>query len=151
MRSLFSKKLLLIIGIPLILVAGILIVLLAIPTSPLSPLHMCTLIGCRDALELTFSIEPPGQYTVALTNSNGENHSITCNHGEISSSVDSPAICSAGTVIFYAFTPADVTIEVSWQGGAYTISGHPTYTSFQPNGADCPPTCRSGKLLVELP
>ena len=151
MRSIFSKKLLLIIGIPLILVAGILIVLFAIPSFPISPLHMCTLIGCRDSLELTFSHEPPGQYNVLLTTSTGETRNVSCNNSEISSVDATVAMCRSGVVTVYDFTPADVTIVVSWQGGRYSTNGAPTYTSFQPNGPDCPPTCRSGKLTIELP
>jgi len=150
-RPIRSKKLWLVIGLPLFLVGTIVILLVVVPTSPLSPLHMCTLIGCQDALELTFSREPPGQYSVQLTTSTGETRSVSCTNGEFSSADDTSYICKTGIISIYNFTPASVTVEIRWQGGSYTTSGQPTYTSFQPNGPSCPPTCRVGKMLVELP
>lgn len=134
-----------------IIAVVLVVVFLLIFVSPLSPFHTCTLIGCRDALQLSLTHEPPGQYSILLTSSTGETRSVTCAPGVNSASGAIEALCRTGSVIIYGFTPADVTVEITWQGGSYTTTGHPDYTSLHPNGLFCPPTCRLGKLSILLP
>ncbi len=120
--------------------------------SPLSPFHACTLIGCRDTLQLKLAHEPLSQYTILLTSSSGETRSVTCSPGKISATNPTDAMCRTGIVSIYGFSPAEVTVQVTWQGGDYTTTnGHPEYTTFHPNGIFCPPACRLGKLSIELP
>ena len=119
--------------------------------SPISPFHACTLVGCRDTLELTLSHEPAGQYTLQLTNASGESRRITCTPGVSTATSDASAICRSGIVTIYGYAPASVTVDITWQGGYYDMSGVPVYETFHPNGLFCPPSCRLGKLRLELP
>lgn len=119
--------------------------------SPISPFHKCTLMGCRDTLELTFTHEPPQRYTILLKSPAGDTRTITCNTGEITPAAGMSSICRVGIVTVYGFTPKDLTVEVTWQGGSYTTTGRPSYAAFRPNGLFCPPSCQLGKLTLEIP
>ncbi|HSB65240.1 MAG TPA: hypothetical protein VLD65_01600 [Anaerolineales bacterium] len=129
----------------------ILALLYGIFLSPLSPFRQCTLIGCRDTLEISLAHEPPGQYSLVLTSSMGDIRRVVCLPGEISAVDDMSALCRAGIVTIYAFTPPDVTINISWSGGSYSTSAQPTYETIHPNGSSCPPACQIGKLSIALP
>ncbi len=130
------------------------IILLALYTvflSPLSPFYTCSQVGCRDTLKLTLSHEPTSPYTILLTGPSGETRRVSCSPGEAKASADMSALCRTGIVSIYGFTPSTVTVTITWQGGSYTMTGTPSYDSFRPNGLFCPPTCRLGKLSVNLP
>ncbi len=134
-----------------IVIVIVLLVLYVIFLSPLSPFHMCTLMGCRDTLDLMLTHEPTSPYTIQLTSSTGETRQITCTPGKISMESDNSVICRTGIVTIYGFTPAKVAVEITWQDGSFKIDGTPTYKNFRPNGPFCAPTCRLGKLAVNLP
>lgn len=141
-----------------ILIVLLLVVILAVFgyfVSPISPERVCTLMGCRDSLELNFSQEPPSTYTVVVTADSGETRSATCTPGESaaqsSGSPPETTTCQAGQVIYFDFTPSSVTVAITWQGGGFTASGNPTYHVFQPNGPSCPPECQAGIFQVNLP
>jgi hypothetical protein len=134
-----------------IVAVAVLLVLYVIFLSPLSPFHRCTLIGCRDTLELTLSHEPTSPYTLLLTSSTGETRRITCTPGVASANSDNSAICRTGIVSIYRFTPSSVTVVITWPGESYSMSGDPVYDTFHPNGLFCPPICRLGKLSLDLP
>jgi hypothetical protein len=119
--------------------------------SPVSPLYPCTLIGCRDTLDLVFSPEPPLQYSILLTAQDGKTRSVTCIPGTTSAADDVSAICRNGTVSIYGFTPPGLTVEVTWSEGHYIASFEPVYETFYPNGRFCPPECRIGRISIELP
>jgi hypothetical protein len=146
-----SRKLIRRIVIIWIVVIIILAMLYVLVISPLSPFHRCTLMGCRDSLKLTLSHEPPTQYTLLATSSTGASRSVTCTPGETSAASDTSTLCRTGIVTIYGFTPADVTVSITWQGGSYTMHGSPIYQAFRPNGIFCPPSCQLGRLSVELP
>lgn len=146
-----AKKLFPWFWIPIIVIIVVAVAVYAFLNSPVSPTHMCTLIGCRDYLELRLSHEPPQEYVVRVTSSTGESKSITCNPGSEIATASLTPDCQAGRVIFYDFVPDEVTIKITWQSGSYSTSGHPTYTSFMPNGPDCPPVCKKATLEVNLP
>lgn len=137
--------------IPLLVIIAVAVAVNAFLKSPLSPTHMCTLIGCRDYLELTLSHEPPQEYIVQVTSGSGDTMSVTCAPGSINATAPLSPTCQAGKVLFYEFAPQEVTIKITWQGGSYTLTGRPTYTTFMPNGPDCPPECRKGSMQVEIP
>ncbi len=141
--------------IPLILAAIVLLALIVLPLSPLSPFRICTLMGCNDSLELILSHPPTQEFTVRATTRAGETKSVTCTPGknEIRTSpVDQTrAVCWGTSVRFLDFSPQEVTVEIAWQAGSASITGRPEYESFQPNGRFCPPTCRRGEMRVEIP
>ncbi len=134
-----------------IAVIVVLAVVYGIFLSPISPFHYCTLIGCRDTLELTFTHEPPTQYSILLTAQDGETRSLTCTPGESTAANGVSATCRKGIVTIYGFTPGKVAVDISWQGGSYSTTGNPDYRTFRPNGLFCPPACRLGKLTIAIP
>jgi hypothetical protein len=138
---------------PLMLVLAVLLLIFGFLKSPLSPLHMCTLMGCFDSLEIILFGEPPQDYTLQVTSNTGETRRATCTLGEDKYSDTYPAttICRNTSVTFYDFSPSQVTIEITWQGGSFSTSGHPSYESVRPNGRFCDPVCQVGKLLVNTP
>ena len=119
--------------------------------SPLSPFHQCTLIGCRDTLELSLSHEPNVQYSILLTSQDGTTRNITCTPGSNTASGDATAICRTGIVTVYGFAPKSVNVEISWKGGNYTTYTSPSYAPFRPNGPFCLPECRLGRVFIQLP
>ena len=141
--------------IPLILLAIVLVLLFAFLASPYSPTHLCTLMGCFDSLELSLVVEPPQEYTVKVIDTcSGETRSVTCEPGKYKASypysTSNGATCNDGIVTFLGFDPGEVNIEIAWQTGDFFTVGQPAYESFRPNGRNCPPECRQGKLLVDL-
>jgi hypothetical protein len=141
-----------------ILIILLLVIILAVFgyfVSPISPERVCTLIGCRDSLELDLSQGPPGAYTVVVTADSGETRTVSCSVGESSAqssgSPPSTATCQPGKVIFFDYAPSSVTVAITWQGGSFTTSGSPTYHVFQPNGPSCPPECQAGIFQLNLP
>jgi len=140
--------------IPLIVVVLLLMVAIGYLASPYSPTRMCTLMGCRDSLEIILSVEPAQVYEVSITTPEGDSRSVSCTPGEsepgYSPSAGTIALCEHGTVSFMDFDPQQVTVKITWSGGSYSTTGSPIYTSFQPNGRYCPPECRGGKLQVSM-
>jgi hypothetical protein len=129
----------------------VLLVLIGLFISPLSPFHMCTLIGCRDTLELTLSHEPTSPYTALFTSATGETRTFTCTPNQISAADDLSIFCRLGTITIYGFTPSYVSIEINWLNERYSASVQPSYEILRPNGLFCPPSCRVGKIRIELP
>jgi hypothetical protein len=134
-----------------IIIFGVILGLFILFIAPLSPFHRCTLIGCQDTLELSLSHEPPSRYAVVVTASTGEARTITCTPSVVSAASDVSTLCRTGIITIYGFTPSQVTVDISWQGGNYSTNGRPTYETFRPNGIFCPPTCRLARLLLEVP
>jgi hypothetical protein len=142
----------------IILIILLLVLILAVFgyfVSPISPERVCTLIACRDSLELDFSQEPPTTYTVVVTSDSGETRSASCTLGESSAqssdSLPNTTTCQPGKVTFYNFVPSPVTVEITWQGGSFSTSGRPNFHVFQPNGPSCPPECQAGTFQVNIP
>ncbi len=140
----------------LILITGtVLLVIYIFIQSPLSPLHMCTLMGCQDSLVLSLSNEPDVDYSLRVTSSSGETRKVDCTPGEdkihYSDSSPAPIRCQNGKVTFFDFAPDQVSIVIDWHGQSFTSHGDPSYASFRPNGYFCPPVCRVGKFQVDIP
>ncbi len=112
-------------------------------------------MGCFDSLEVTFSHLPPAEYTLMAISDTGEVRRATCVPGEDTSKTISayPAgpICKASSVVFYDFAPHKVQVQVIWQGGEASETVEPSYRTFRPNGAFCAPSCRQGKVQVNIP
>ena len=118
---------------------------------------MCTLIGCRD--QLTVQVVGPadvsevsGQITVG-----GHSFTVDCAAGT------DPTVVCAGSTITLQLSDGDGGGEVQWSlsspspdsgtgGGGYAGEGAvtPDWSSSQPNGPDCEPTCYTGHATVEL-
>jgi hypothetical protein len=133
----------------IILLLVIILVIFGYFVSPIPPEKVCTLIACRDSLEIVLTKEPPTEYTLVVTAESSETRSVSCTPGE--SSAQSSAACQPGKVTFFDFAPSSVTIEITWQDGSFTTSGNPSYHVFQPNSPSCPPECQAGSFNVILP
>jgi hypothetical protein len=53
--------------------------------------------------------------------------------------------------VTFNVAPAQVNLRLIWDGGAIERNLTPAYETFQPNGPDCPPACRSGSVTIVVP
>ena len=146
--------------LPHTLLPGILLSLLGVlflscNLSRFSPLHVCTQMGCRDTLVVNLSGNVPETFTIEATGADQSQLRATCSRGETASSgIEGgglQVVCSPTSVTFFNFTPEEVTIKLAWETGEASELFRPTYASFRPNGPDCPPECRSGKVELRIP
>jgi len=114
--------------------------LLAGCSAPAPPQQACTMMGCEDGLSVVVEGTPVGAYRIEARAAGGETRVREC---------ASPQQC--GAVFFAGFLPEEVTVEVI--GGAQRSSRtvRPVVESVQPNGRDCPPTCRQARVTVPWP
>jgi hypothetical protein len=110
-------------------------------TNPFGSLS-CTLIGCLDGLHVQFDSPPPDGTVIEV---NGSDGMPTIMHV-----VCGATNCDFG-LYFEGYTPPYLTVHVVTPTGEGISTYEPKYVKSQPNGEDCPPTCRSATVLVELP
>jgi len=101
----------------------------------------CFEIGCDSGIRLTFDAPPPAGTIIELDSSSGFPWRLECG---VDWNCDFDPF-------FYGFTPEHVTVRVVTSTGEVTASVRPKYLKFQPNGEDCPPTCRVASIMIELP
>jgi hypothetical protein len=99
----------------------------------------CTGIECSNALVVELGGGVPSSYTIEARGNN-EIRSYTCTEA---------SLCREA--VFTGFTPTQVTIRVTWSGGSAEEVVTPSYEVVQPNGPDCPPTCRLAVVTITLP
>jgi hypothetical protein len=98
----------------------------------------CTEIGCSDGLSIRITDDLPGPATVRVAAA-GEEHTFSCD----------PAYACIG--FFEGWSPAEVDVQVAWEGGAFAASVTPVYELVYPNGRRCGPECRQGTAGVSVP
>jgi hypothetical protein len=98
----------------------------------------CTDMGCSDGLGVRVTHDLPGHATVRVAAA-GEERTFTCD----------PAFACLG--FFEEWSPAEVDVEVVWEGGAFSTRATPEYKLVYPNGRRCGPECRQGTVGVSLP
>lgn len=104
------------------------------------PVRVCTLIGCDSGIELVLENPPTGAYRIeAYVYSEGPRYVYRC---------ERQSGCN-DRVFLAEFTPYRVFVEVISESGAQRYEVVPTYQESQPNGPNCPPTCR--KAVIRLP
>ncbi len=118
--------------------------------------RVCTLIGCAASLEVTLKGKHvPTDFTMTVNSPAGDKVNVHCTEGN--AEFDPPEAarwnpaCPAGGVTFQNFTPQQITVTVRWHEGETTQTLEPVYSDFQPNGPQCEPTCRSGRVDVLIP
>ena len=125
--------------------ARLLCALTAVVTSACSesdPLYrLCTEIGCSSGLHITFDAAPPPGTIVQAEPSGGLPWRVECGV-QVS--------CDNG-VFFPDFMPDYVRVRITTPAGEILHEVRPEYEAVMPNGADCPPTCRTATVEVELP
>lgn len=102
----------------------------------------CTLIGCHSGLTVKLDGAPAGAFRVeAFVAENGPRQVLDCT-----------GVAQCGTEVrFDNYTPESVTIRVTTAAGVTTQSFQPAYSDYQPNGAECGPTCRTATVTASLP
>jgi len=122
--------------------------LLALATLALAgcatPERMCTLIGCVDGLTVDFTGVQPASYTLEARAAGHAPVTIDC------SSDQATIQCRPDGTFLADFTPEEVTLHVTWDGGEVERTVRPVYTESRPNGPDCPPVCRFGEVTIDL-
>jgi hypothetical protein len=150
-----SRKVFSYFAIRLAAIFVIIIIVVLVILSRLPPRQACTLIGCSDSLTLEFSHPLPQSYTIQLSTTGGESVQVSCPSGSVSGQASTggniTARCQAGSLALEGFTPQQVTILVTWQSGSYKQDANPSYQTVQPNGPNCPPTCRQATMPLSLP
>jgi hypothetical protein len=113
----------------------------------------CTQAGCLDGVQFSFSTPPDASDVSLILQFDGRE--LRCD----AKKNGSDGCRDAGVWVqwnagkldgFYLFShPEQVTLSVSVAGVVLvskTVT--PTYEVMQPNGPDCPPTCRSGLIYL---
>lgn len=100
----------------------------------------CTLIGCSSGLIVRVSGLPEGPATLTLQVEGQPPVIRACSSAEL---------CELPGVQFTDQTPANATVLVTSGefSKSFTIS-NPAYEDLRPNGADCPPVCRSAVVTL---
>ena len=99
----------------------------------------CTLIGCVGLVVEVTGAPSQTPITVVVTAPDGSTRSTTCTSAS-----------GACPFSFPDFTPASVTIRVSTGAQSTEVIAQPTYEVTRPNGARCPPECRTARVTVAL-
>ena len=101
---------------------------------------VCTLIGCLNGLTVEIQNAPAGPITVQATveGTSGNVHTATC-----------PGTSGCTNRLFFPeFAPSQAHLTITTTAGSRELVVSPTYTTSQPNGPKCAPTCRSGTVRV---
>ena len=106
------------------------------PSTP--PSQACTLIGCDSGLTVVVDPTPAGSFRVEADAPGDSTRAVEC-------SAQQP--CANGA-FFRDFTPESATIRVIVSSDTTTRSVTPVYEALQPNGPQCPPTCRQATVTV---
>jgi hypothetical protein len=106
--------------------------------------RMCTLIGCVDGLTVHFTGAQPASYTLEARAAGHEPVTVSC------SSDQATTQCRLDETFLADFTPEEVTLHITWDGGEVERTVRPVYTESRPNGPDCPPVCRQGQVAIDL-
>ena len=115
----------------------------------------CSAIGCTDVFLVNLEPEITTLYDVTLV-FDGASGAFTCEFDEAGGWVVSDAVGAAvgtsctGAAFWPPGTPESVEITVAAQDGSWrgSLNVNPTYQTNQPNGPDCPPTCRETRLTI---
>lgn len=145
--------------------------LMLLPACDLGVGQQCTLIGCLDAINIELPVEHSSAYTVRVDSPtlSGSFECAPPNAGEAGSAWSArafegdfgqggpalaTAMCRASGVSLQFFgedadLPEQLRVELD---GAQSVSqtfSDIQYNVSQPNGPDCPPTCRSVALTLD--
>ena len=101
--------------------------------------RMCTLIGCSSGLSIAIEGPADGPFTIEASD------------GSVMETFACPAGARCERATFDEFTPEQVTVRVIAGGDTATTTSTPTYTTLQPNGPGCPPTCRQATVQARKP
>lgn len=101
--------------------------------------RVCTLIGCSSGLNIAIEGAADGPFRIEATD------------GSTMQEFDCPAGARCERVTFDDFLPESVTVRVIAAGDTAITTSRPTYTTLQPNGPGCPPSCRQATVTARKP
>ncbi len=122
----------------------------SIPPATVAPTGQeCTLIGCADALIVELKGNVPAEYDLEATAPDGTTLQVHCADGQ---GAGAGVFCQApNLVVFQSFTPEEVLVTITWEGGTLMQDLKPIYTTARPNGPNCEPECRQGVVELYVP
>jgi hypothetical protein len=116
---------------------------------------ICTLVGCAGGIEVELTGLPETKYQVSILFPSGEMKTLTCGPGATDTPEPFVRVCSPQGAFFAldpnVTPPQEITVTVTVNDKPISQTFHPKYERSQPNGRDCPPTCYSATLKMNLP
>jgi hypothetical protein len=114
-------------------------------------INECFRVGCESRLSILFYGNMPKEYTVEVTEENGQQRVVECTAGKMDTECTDQGVTffSAGTP--NAFTPSEVSIVIKWSDGIKTVYAKPEYSIRRPNGPRCTPECWNANVEISLP
>ena len=106
-------------------------------SQPPPPSQVCTLIGCESGLTVAAAPAPAGAWTV-IVEAGDTTRTVECL---------TQRDCAEGA-FFRDFTPTAATVRVIAAGDTTEQTVTPAYGTLQPNGPECPPTCRRATVTI---
>lgn len=127
---------------PSVVPLALFVVLLGVACDSASTQGACTQIGCLNGIRMEIEGEIPvgTRFTLTPTDPGGVARSITC---------DAESPCQS-VIQVEDFTPESFTVSATGPDLDYEQTFAPDYETLQPNGPDCPPTCRVATIVVDL-
>jgi hypothetical protein len=118
--------------------------LLALTACDSDKIMICTLLGCAgDGLMVHLSNMPATPFRVEL---------VILGSDQVTQVYDCTATRRCSQDVFFADVKSPVvSVTVRVGAASRTSDVHPVYSTFQPNGPDCPPTCRSATVTIDPP
>jgi hypothetical protein len=144
-----KKKVLILVSIGLLLLAGVAIVVAALA----GPIVGCTLVGCVGGLDISLTGLPAATYQIGVIFPSGKTQTLTCYPG-IDNSFSLDTSCLSDGAFFSLdpdiAPPKKVTVTVVVDGKTFSQEFSPDYEKLQPNGKNCPPTCYSASIEMKI-
>lgn len=103
--------------------------------------RVCTLVGCDSGLDVVLVGNRPDTFTLLLDVPPFQPLIVEC----------SPSKPCGDPIHIPDFLPDLVFIEIRGADVEFRGEFRPIYETLRPNGIGCPPECRQGEVVVDLP
>jgi hypothetical protein len=133
-----------------------------IPTAGATPTareRECPTMMCIDTLGVYLVGFRSDDFTLTATTPDGTRVQVRCVDytGQSGGSLGRVRVECGGnaglrprSVVFFGFTPEILTVTLTWDGNEISQEFEPEYNLYQPAGPDCPPTCRTGGVVLNV-
>jgi len=115
---------------------------------------VCTQAGCIDTLRVDVQGKLPQQFKITLIGSDGSELTADCDLARLEEShnaCDALEVEYYGEYFLFRTAPTEVVLRIEWEGGEIEQEFTPPYEWFYPNGPDCTPKCKQGKVELQIP
>jgi hypothetical protein len=106
-------------------------------SQPATANRVCTMIGCESGLTVIVEAAPQGPYRVEARAAGEEPRVRECQSEQ-----------DCRRIFFADFLPEEVILEVIAGDARSSHTVRPQVVTVQPNGPECPPTCRQARVTV---